>query len=79
MTEPSTPDAKRQLSIVPLVAVGTLGVALIAFIVQNTQKTTIEWLFWDGTQPLWAVLLLTSLAAVLLARLGAAVLRRRRD
>ncbi len=79
MTEPSTSDARRQLPIAPLVAVGALGVALIAFIVQNTQKTTIEWLFWDGTQPLWAVLLLTSLAAVLLARLAAALIRRRRE
>jgi uncharacterized integral membrane protein len=63
----------------PLIAVGVLGVALGAFIVQNTDDTRIEWLFWDGSQPLWLVLLITSVIGAALARLVTALIRRARD
>ena len=76
MNEPT--EARRDIPLAALGGFAALTIALGAFVVQNTQDTTIEWLFWDGTQPLWAILLLTSIAAALLFRFAVMVVRRRR-
>lgn len=78
MAEGERAEAGRERQIGQMLAVLVLGIALGAFIVQNTQKTTIEWLAWDGTQPLWLILVITSLVSVVIARLVGALVRRSR-
>lgn len=78
MTDERPEDTGRDVQVGQLAAVLVLGIALGAFILQNTQDTTIEWLAWDGTQPLWLVLLITSAISLVLARVGGAVVRRMR-
>ncbi len=59
--------------------VGTLGVVLlVVFAVQNTETVTIEFLWLSGGFPLSIVILVTAVAAVVLALLSGSFLRRRR-
>lgn len=39
-----------------LVALGIAAVAVLVFILQNTDKANIDFLFWDGDFPLWIVI-----------------------
>lgn len=61
-----------------LVGGGLLVAAVVAFVVQNTEDTDINWLFLEATQPLWVVLLVTAAATLLGAELITSAYRRRR-
>lgn len=60
--------------------VGVVVLAALAVIVlaQNTEKTTVEILFWDLEGPRFVVLAAALLVGALLGELGAALWRRRR-
>jgi uncharacterized integral membrane protein len=62
-----------------LIAVGVVAVILLLFVVQNTDRTHVDFLFLDGEFPLWAMIvagaMLGFVAGWALARLRA----RRRD
>ncbi len=60
-----------------LVAGLVLAAAIVILIVQNTQSVTVRWLVLDGQQPLWAVLVITGLAGVALAKLAGLARRHR--
>lgn len=64
---------QAKLLIAALVAVG-----LAAFIVQNTDSTPVQWLVFDGSAPLWIVILAAAVAGAVLSELGGLVLRRRK-
>ena len=51
-----------------LVGMGVLGVALLAFILQNTESVSFDWLFWSFEAPLWIVLIITALVAFVLGQ-----------
>ena len=51
-----------------LVGMGVLGVALLAFILQNTESVSFDWLFWSFEAPLWIVLVITALVAFVLGQ-----------
>lgn len=57
---------------------GALGVGLIAFIVQNTEDVSFNWLFWTFGAPLWLMLLVTSLVAFLIGQFALMWRRHRR-
>ena len=60
-------------------AVLLVGVVLVAvFAVQNTESVHVEFLWFEGRFPLAIVILVTAVAAVLLAELAGLVYRRRR-
>ena len=61
-----------------LVAAAIGAVALLLFIVQNSQQTRVKWLFFDGDAPLWVVILIAALLAAISVQLVLFVLRRRR-
>jgi uncharacterized integral membrane protein len=61
-----------------LIALAVVAAGLIAFIVQNTRRTRVEWLFWDVRAPLWVVIAATALAGAVLVRLAGWLLARRR-
>jgi uncharacterized integral membrane protein len=53
------------------------GVLLVIFMAQNTEKVTLEFLFWDFRWPLWVVVLLSAIVGALIW-LGLGVVRRHR-
>lgn len=67
-----TGTLRRYLGVVVLTA---LAVVVLA---QNTEKTTVELLFWDLDGPRFVVLAAALLIGALLGELGAALWRRRR-
>jgi len=69
-----------QTKVDPRVVAAAIGiVALLLFIVQNSQHVKVKWLFFDGTAPLWVVIVITALVAAISAELGTYVWRRRRS
>ena len=65
--------SQAKLLIAALVAVG-----LAAFIVQNTDSTPVTWLVFDGSAPLWIVILAAAVAGAVLSEMGGWMLRRRK-
>lgn len=61
-----------------LVIGGVLGAALALFVVQNTGRTRVEWLVFETTQPLWAVLLITAAVTLVVVELIGGARRRRK-
>lgn len=55
-----------------------VAVALAAFVVQNTASTPVRWLVFDGSAPLWLVILAAAVAGAVLSELGGWLLRRRK-
>lgn len=51
--------------------------ALLAFVVQNTNDVQFNWLMIEVTLPLWLALLITAVLGALIANLAGWVLRRR--
>ena len=47
---------------------GIMGIGLLAFIVQNTDDVTFDWLFWTFSAPLWLMLLITALVAFVIGQ-----------
>jgi uncharacterized integral membrane protein len=61
------------------IGVVVMAIALALFIVQNTDKTPVNWLFFEWEVPLWLLLVVTSAIAIIAAELAAFVLRHRRE
>lgn len=59
MVEPAPKDGTSTPKIVAIVV---LGVALLAFIIQNTAKVDLDWLVFGFSAPLW--LMITLIGAV---------------
>lgn len=71
--------AKQRRAIPPALIVGTIvGLGLLAFVVQNTDKSTVHWLFFKFSAPLWIVLLVAMAAAVVAGELISMAVRRAR-
>jgi len=56
-----------------------LGLALLDFVLQNTDDVRVHFLFLSTDKPLWLLLLLTSALAIAAAEIFAFAWRRRRD
>jgi uncharacterized integral membrane protein len=61
-----------------LIGFGVLGAALLAFIVQNRQTISFDWLFWTFSAPLWLVLVITALVAFVIGQFALMWRRHRR-
>jgi uncharacterized integral membrane protein len=61
-----------------LVFAGVLAAGLLAFIVQNTESVSFDWLFWSFEAPLWLVLLITAILAFVIGQLALMWRRHRR-
>ncbi len=48
---------------------GVLGLALVAFIIDNRDDVRVGWVFGDGSKPLWLVLVVTAAVGVLIGLL----------
>jgi uncharacterized integral membrane protein len=71
--------AERPRGLVVAFVVGALAAAgLVTFGFQNTQSVPVHFLWFDGEAPLWVVMAITAVGAVLLAKLIGLVVRSRR-
>lgn len=61
-----------------LIFAGVLAAGLLAFIVQNTESVSFDWLFWSFEAPLWLVLLITAVLAFVIGQLALMWRRHRR-
>ena len=71
-------EAKDSTGIGTVVVAAVIAVALIAFIGQNRADAEVNWLFLDGTWPLWIVIVVSAVAGAALIEVLSWVLRRRR-
>ncbi len=60
------------------VAAALVAVALVAFVVQNTDSTPVQWFFIDRSAPLWLIIVVSAVAGALLSEILAWIIRRRR-
>ncbi len=51
------------------IAAALVGVALVLFVLQNSQDARVKWLFIDTKAPLWLVIVVTAVFAILMERL----------
>lgn len=61
-----------------LLAVALVAAGLIAFVVQNTDSTPVSWLIFEGSAPLWIVIVAAAVAGAVLSELGGYLMRRRK-
>lgn len=52
--------------------------ALVAFVVQNTERVNVDWLFFSGRWALWLVVVITIVLTLIAERLITFALRHRR-
>jgi len=70
------PDGRRGLG--KLIVVAIVGVALAAFVVQNTNDTDVSWLVFDESAPLWIVIVVSAVAGAILSEAAGWMIRRSR-
>ncbi len=70
------PDGRRGLG--KLIVVAIVGVALAAFVVQNTDDTPVSWLMFDESAPLWIVIVISAVAGAILSEAADWMIRRSR-
>ncbi len=78
MTEQQEPTHSTNMNIVPLIAVGILLLASLIFVLQNSEKAKITWLFFDGKAAIWIVIVVSAVIGAVIERLIAHAIRRRR-
>lgn len=61
-----------------LVIIGLLAAGLALFIVQNTDSTPVSWLVFEGSAPLWVVIIASAVAGAVLSELIGWMMRRRK-
>jgi uncharacterized integral membrane protein len=76
--EPLVEEAKESTGLATVVGAAVVAIALIAFIGQNRDDTEINWLFLDGTWPLWLVIVVAAVLGAMLSEVLGWLLRRRR-
>lgn len=55
-----------------------VAVALLIFILQNTNEEEVTWLFFEASAPLWVLIVVTAVLSVALSQLILLIVRRRR-
>jgi uncharacterized integral membrane protein len=76
--EPLVEEAKESTGLATVVGAAVVAIALIAFIGQNRDDTEVNWLFLDGTWPLWLVIVVAAVLGAMLSEVLGWLLRRRR-
>ena len=71
-------EGRQRTGIGTVVGAAVVAIALIAFIVQNTDEVRMQWLFVDRTAPLWVVIVIAAVAGALLSEVLGWLMRRRR-
>jgi uncharacterized integral membrane protein len=66
---PAAPKPSWRSYVAPVIG-GLLGLSVLAFVIQNRPAQKVTWLFWSFSAPLWILLLLTAVVAVVAWHLG---------
>lgn len=61
-----------------LIVLGLVVAGLAAFILQNTVSTPVTWLVFEGSAPLWLVIIASAVAGAVLSELVGWLMRRRK-
>ena len=78
MNDQQQPAKAAEKNIAPLIAVGILMLAILVFILQNSEKAKITWLFFDGKAAVWIVIVVSAVVGAVIERLIAHAIRRHR-
>jgi len=70
------PDGRRGLG--KLIVAAIVGVALAAFVIQNTDDTPVSWLMFDESAPLWIIIVISAVAGAILSEAAGWMIRRSR-
>ncbi len=70
------PTAKTGIG--KFIGAALVAVALIAFVVQNTDSTPVQWFFIDRSAPLWLIIVVSAVAGAILSEIVGWIVRRRR-
>ncbi len=70
------PTAKTGIG--KFIGAALVAVALIAFVVQNTDSTPVQWFFIDRSAPLWLIIVVSAVAGAILSEIIGWIVRRRR-
>ncbi len=70
------PTAKTGMG--KFIGAALVAVALIAFVVQNTDSTPVQWFFIDRSAPLWLIIVVSAVAGAILSEIIGWIVRRRR-
>ncbi len=76
--EPLVEEGKESTGLATVIGAAVVAIALIAFIGQNRDDTEVNWLFLDGTWPLWLVIVVAAVLGAVLSEVLGWLLRRRR-
>ncbi|MFT5204392.1 MAG: putative integral membrane protein [Candidatus Aldehydirespiratoraceae bacterium] len=71
-------EAKESTGLGTVVSAAVIAGALIAFVVQNRADTEVNWLFLNGTWPLWLVIVVSAVGGAVLSEILGWLIRRRR-
>ncbi|MCQ3813132.1 MAG: LapA family protein [Acidimicrobiia bacterium] len=77
----STEPNEKQMTtkgLARFIGAALVAVALIAFVVQNTDSTPVQWFFIDRSAPLWLIIVISAVAGAVLSEIVGWILRRRR-
>jgi len=61
-----------------LIVAALVAVGLAAFVLQNTDSTPVTWLMFDGSAPLFVVILSSAVAGAVLSEAAGWMIRRRK-
>ena len=64
--------------IAKFIGAALVALALVAFVVQNTDSTPVQWLFVDRSAPLWLIIVISAVAGAILSEVLGWIVRRRR-
>ncbi|MEO0495107.1 MAG: LapA family protein [Actinomycetota bacterium] len=71
-------SAKKRGGQARMLIVAIVAVGLGAFVIQNTDSTPVTWLVFEGSAPLWLVIIAAAMAGAVLSELGGYLMRRRK-
>ncbi len=77
--DPVVDESNGSTGLVTVIGAAAIAVALIAFIGQNRSDVQVNWLFLDGTWPLWLLIVIAAVLGAVLSEVLGWLIRRRRS
>ena len=78
MTGEPINQPRSKAALAKFVCAALVAVALVAFVVQNTDSTPVRWMFIDRSAPLWLIIVASAVAGAVLSEILGWIIRRRR-
>ena len=76
---PPLPEpVKTRPAVAKTLIAAMIAALFIGFLLQNTESTPVEFLWWDPTLPRWLILVMSSLTGIVIWELAVYLRRRRR-